>query len=61
MALIGNHGLSELEDDIISCIKNLKEYMEAYDDERVSSGIALGLIVNELKPVSPEMAALDLW
>jgi len=61
MAFIGNHDLSDLEEDIISCMKDLKEYMEAYDDERLSSGIAVALIVNELKPASPEMAALDLW
>ena len=63
VALIDNHGLSELEEDIISCMEDLKEYTEAYDDETVSSGIgiALGRIVDELKPLSPDMAALDLW
>ena len=63
VALIGNHGLSGLEEDIISCMKDLREYSEAYDDEMVSGGIGIALvrIVNELKPLSPDMAALDLW
>lgn len=61
MVLIDNDGLSKLEEDVISCMVDLKEYMESYDDEMVSSGIALRHIVNVLKPISPEMDAVDLW
>lgn len=53
---------SELEKDIVSLVEDLKEYFLNYDDERLLDGIAVDLIIRELKPFYPQADALDfLW
>ncbi len=56
-----SHSLSELEEDIISLIHDLKEYFAKYDEERLLDGIAVSLIVRELKPFYPLADELDFW